>query len=56
MWRTGSPLQISNDINPITEDRIVGVPPAGLELSLLVDENNDFLIDENNDKLMAPEA
>ena len=53
MWRVGSPMQISNDINPT--DFSVGVPPIGSDLALLVDDLGDFLVDINDNKLIAPE-
>jgi len=49
MWRIGSPLQISNDVNP--SEYLVGVDP---DRDFLVDGLDAFLVDENNDKLTAP--
>lgn len=50
MWRLGTPMQVSHDINP--HDNHQGIPPHGSPFYFLIDTSSDFLVDENDDFLV----
>ena len=49
MWRLGSPMQLSHDLND--DEHPIGVPPITSPVEYLIDEFGAFLLDASEDYL-----
>lgn len=61
MWRLGSPMKISGDVNPVNDPtRIRGVPPVWYPDELLevflADDVGNILVEDDGDFVTSPPA